>query len=382
VWLLDCVFLERVAVLRFVDDRGSRSRCLYSTRVVARCQRRRSVFIGNVVRWVRVLQPVELAPPTSRKNFEQLLCDQRVADRAAVDSRLLRIDKSEGAFRIFPVLRLEDATHQSVMLANGRPFVTHLSEFDQIISQAIVQSRYWEAAESLTLASVVKPGMVAIDAGANIGWHTILLAECVGSEGRVYAFEPEPRNFLVLSANAWLCGRWQPDTIHVAPTALGPIAGSLRLHLYPGNLGYHSTVVVEGWSKGTIDVPSLPLDHIRFGAEGMQPVFDRPVNLIKADIQGGELGLMQGARRILVGDRPILCLELEPSVTGVERALDLLGELNTLGYRRLRLFTANESNPAAMLSELSTWLPVVAVQARIRGEQIGSYGTLWAEHGV
>ncbi len=111
------------------------------------------------------------------------------------------------------------------------------------------------------------------------------------------------------------------------------------------------------------------------------PNVDRRIDLIKADIQGEELGLIQGAKRTLGEDRPILCLELEPEVTGVERGLALFDELMTLGYKRMRLFIANESRPDLILRDLSSWLPLVAVQARIRAAQIGSYGTLWAEFG-
>jgi ubiquinone/menaquinone biosynthesis C-methylase UbiE len=41
----------------------------------------------------------------------------------------------------------------------------------------------------------VKPGMFALDIGANIGFYTVLLSKMVGREGRVIAFEPDVKNF-------------------------------------------------------------------------------------------------------------------------------------------------------------------------------------------
>jgi len=47
----------------------------------------------------------------------------------------------------------------------------------------------------------LKPGMVAVDCGAHIGEYTLLFAHLVGSEGKVIAFEPDPRSFEILIEN-------------------------------------------------------------------------------------------------------------------------------------------------------------------------------------
>lgn len=47
----------------------------------------------------------------------------------------------------------------------------------------------------------IKEGNLVIDVGANIGYWTNYLARFVGESGRVYAFEPEPKNFEILKEN-------------------------------------------------------------------------------------------------------------------------------------------------------------------------------------
>ena len=47
----------------------------------------------------------------------------------------------------------------------------------------------------------IREGMVALDLGANIGYVTITLAGLIGETGTIYALEPEPRNFNILSKN-------------------------------------------------------------------------------------------------------------------------------------------------------------------------------------
>jgi FkbM family methyltransferase len=42
---------------------------------------------------------------------------------------------------------------------------------------------------------VLKPGDGIVDAGANIGWFSLVVGQCVGATGRIYAFEPQPRVF-------------------------------------------------------------------------------------------------------------------------------------------------------------------------------------------
>ncbi|MBP9940768.1 MAG: FkbM family methyltransferase, partial [Comamonas sp.] len=51
------------------------------------------------------------------------------------------------------------------------------------------------------LRQYIQPGSVVLDIGANVGYFTAHISKLVGSAGRVHAFEPEPRNFSLLSSN-------------------------------------------------------------------------------------------------------------------------------------------------------------------------------------
>ena len=62
----------------------------------------------------------------------------------------------------------------------------------------------WEPPETLCLLRMLEPGMHVVDVGAHVGYYSLLCARCVGAQGSVRAFEPEPDNFRLLHANLLL----------------------------------------------------------------------------------------------------------------------------------------------------------------------------------
>ena len=72
---------------------------------------------------------------------------------------------------------------------------------DEILSRSIVYDKVWEPATSKLIKDVIHSGDTGIDLGANIGYFTILMANLVGSSGKIFSFEPAPLNFKILQKN-------------------------------------------------------------------------------------------------------------------------------------------------------------------------------------
>ena len=310
-----------------------------------------------------------------------LQVDQQLLKPSPAERQLVRLSQQAELLQLSIVTEVDQATHQMTHVA-GRPLLTHLTERDQIVSQALAKWKHWELLESMLLLSVLRPGMTVVDAGANVGYYTSLFAAAVGSRGGVHAFEPEPENFLILRANALLSApaNSQSAPIWLHNEALGKECGAASLAVYPNNLGYHSLLVREEWMTQSTQVPVMTLDARRFGDGHTPPQITTKVDLIKADIQGAELDLVIGGHRTLATDRPLLCLEFEPEVTGRERACELVASLEELGYDEFRVFHAAENRPSLMLRELSTWVTAAEIRSRVEARSIRSYGTLWASH--
>src|SRR5882762_7707062 len=77
---------------------------------------------------------------------------------------------------------------------------------DMFIGPCLETYGEYGAEEANTFRQLIRPGDVVADIGANIGSHTLLYSQLVGPQGRVIAFEPQPKIFHMLCANLALNG--------------------------------------------------------------------------------------------------------------------------------------------------------------------------------
>jgi len=148
---------------------------------------------------------------------------------------------------------------------------------------------------------------IVIEAGSNMGVHTIPLAQLLASQNRqMLAFEPQQVIFQQLCANLALNGLMNVTAL---PYACSDQSGSLNFeapdYTNAGNFGGTTlTASPTAVTPRTRIVPCFPLDSL---AATHFP--DQPVALIKVDVEGHELKVLQGAQAILRRDHPILYLE-------------------------------------------------------------------------
>lgn len=151
---------------------------------------------------------------------------------------------------------------------------------DEVIRPYVERSGTWEAAEGRLLLSLARPGMRFLDVGANIGYFSLLIAKHAPG-ATIDAVEPEPGNARLLAMNLW------HNEVEAAiwPLALSGGERSLPLQLTEHNAGDTRTHAARTrqWYE-TVAVAARGDDL--FGARG----FD----LVKVDVQGFELDVLQG----------------------------------------------------------------------------------------
>lgn len=158
----------------------------------------------------------------------------------------------------------------------------------------------WEPDVVQSIQNTVREGWVAVDAGAHIGYYTLLLARLVGSAGRVFAFEPMTANFDVLRENISLNGLTQAEAINKAVVnQTGPLQLSLPEQ---GDLP-EGTSVHEFRGVRPVTVDAVALDD--FFADRR-----RRVDFLKMDVEGAEADVLRGARALIETDHPTMEIEI------------------------------------------------------------------------
>ncbi len=178
------------------------------------------------------------------------------------------------------------------------------------------------------VTDLVKPGMVAYDVGANVGYITLLLARATGDEGQVVAFEALPSNLERLRANIHL--NYLDDRVQVVAAAVINAGGPVRFLVGPSDdMGKaEGSAGRQGISYGSdITVMGISLDEFVYRQGGPVP------NVVKMDIEGGEVLAMPGMTRLLTEARPVVLLELH----GSQAALEVWNLLGRAGYRVSRM---------------------------------------------
>ena len=176
----------------------------------------------------------------------------------------------------------------------------------------------------------VRPDMAIYDVGANIGYMTMLFAKQVGESGKVFAFEALPANLERLRTNIKL--NHFDSRVVPLPNAVADRSGDLLF--IPGPSG--GTGKVQG-SAGrefkrangnqAIPVRGVSLDWIVFEGEHPAP------QVIKMDIEGGEVLAIPGMQRVLRELRPVVLLELH----GPESAQIAWESFSQAGYKLLNM---------------------------------------------
>lgn len=167
---------------------------------------------------------------------------------------------------------------------------------DDYIGRSLDLYGEFSEGETALFAQILRPGMTVVDAGANIGTHTVYFAKAVGPGGLVHAFEPQRTLHQMLCGNAALN---RLGNVVAKNAALGAQPGAILVprvdYAHAANFG---AVSLGKWEQGET-VPLTPLAECRLEA----------CHLIKIDVEGMELPVLEGAAPVLQRHRPYLYVE-------------------------------------------------------------------------
>jgi FkbM family methyltransferase len=179
---------------------------------------------------------------------------------------------------------------------------------DTIMRPFLEQDPLWSPGLTHLVQAVLRPGMRFVDIGAHVGYFTVLAGKLVGPEGRVWAFEPHPRNFELLLANLDRNGIGNARCFKRAVTDK---TGPAELFAAPGNTGDHRLYESYDEARRSSFVTAVALDDVH--------EIQRPVDFVKVDVQGVEEAALRGMRGLIEAS-PAATVVLEYWPYGIVRA--------------------------------------------------------------
>jgi len=156
-------------------------------------------------------------------------------------------------------------------------------------------------------------GDIFVDIGANIGYYTLLASAIIGDNGKVIAVEPIPETVEALTFNLKLN---KVRNVDIVNKAAWHKKGKVHMEMPKGFFGLASGVVNYKEAKSSFQVESIPMDELLDSYQH--------IKLIKIDVEGAELQVLQGLRNTLT---KTIYLVLEAS-TEREKIIKLLSSLS------------------------------------------------------
>jgi FkbM family methyltransferase len=179
---------------------------------------------------------------------------------------------------------------------------------DEALLAILVDSGDLEKGTRLLLQRFLRPGDVFVDVGANLGLHSLAGARAMGGKGRVIAFEPFPPTVQLLERTVYLNG--YSGLIEIMPAAVSKEGGTQSLHLGRTS-GHHSLYpLAETLAQPPVEVSVVTLDEL------LGPTTE--IDLIKIDVEGAELDVLDGARQLLQNN-PGIALIVELGLSHLDR---------------------------------------------------------------
>lgn len=187
---------------------------------------------------------------------------------------------------------------------------------DIYVGRSLAELGEFSEGEVELFRQIVRPGMTVVEAGANIGTHTVVLARLVGEAGFVHAIEPQRLVFQTLAGNVALNSL---ANVRCYQAAAGEQPGAITVPMLdvnrPNNFGGLGLGAHEQGER----VPVITVDGLKLPQCGF----------LKVDVEGMELAVIRGASETIRRCRPILYVENDRA----ERSAALIAAIRALDYK-------------------------------------------------
>ena len=201
--------------------------------------------------------------------------------------------------------------------------VVYELDLREVIDSSLYYSGTFEIDTEQAISSRLRPGMTAIDIGANVGYHTFRMARGVGPGGTVLALEPMSHARHRLERNLELNDF---ANIRVLPIAVSDA------NVDAAEVSFVNSYRLDGRATTTTETVRVATLDSLVEEAGLSRV-----DFIKLDVDGYEGKVLRGATRVLDAWSPTIVFEISPGAMAAvgDDAMDLVADLQRRGYRLL-----------------------------------------------
>lgn len=182
---------------------------------------------------------------------------------------------------------------------------------------------YWlgsyEYQKQKLMAEYIKDGMVCYDIGAHVGFYTLLFSRFTGRNGAVFSFEPDPLNLAYLLKHIELNRIINTKIFHCGVWNKSGIKG------FNLNSSESSFVKTDGKE---LYIPVFKIDEL------VSRQYITPPDIVKIDVEGSELEVLEGMEEQLRNRRPIIFVASD----SIEKREAIFLFLQNLDYKILNLY--------------------------------------------
>lgn len=186
---------------------------------------------------------------------------------------------------------------------------------DIYIGRSLEHYGEFSAGEIDLFRQLVKPGQLIVEVGANIGAHTLALAQLAGPGGTVLAFEPQRIVYQTLCANLALNS---VTNVHCFHAAVGRAPGLIVVPLLDYSRDSNFGGLELGSHTDGETVPVVTIDGLNLAR----------CDFLKIDVEGMEQEVLEGAVRTIARQSPVLYVENDRK----DKSAALIRFIDGLGY--------------------------------------------------
>lgn len=161
----------------------------------------------------------------------------------------------------------------------------------------------WDVRELRFLHKFLSPGMVVFDIGAYHGIYSVIAGKKVSPTGQVYTFEPTPSHYHRIKHHLWLN---KVENVVVEQLALSNSDGTTEFHIPVNGVMTVGSLKPSLFSRGKLQAITVETNRLDTYLEKRSI---EKIDLIKVDVEGAEMLLLEGASLTLKKFQPLLILE-------------------------------------------------------------------------